>query len=167
MKFFLDIDGVMVHANPGKRVEFDEDGFYKFNTAAVEVLNSVIDSDGDDELILSTSHRFRFSVGEWKNIFLSRGIHIGNISIIDIPVQNKVPRRTEIVTWINEHHLDAKDIVIIDDDKSLNELPSDLKERLVLTNSYVGLNYSSDLKKMVTKGRNKSKSEKININPGV
>eukprot|EP01133_Synstelium_polycarpum_P016562 gene16562-19680_t len=40
MIFFLDIDGVMVHANPHKPVELEEDGFYKFNPVAFFYMNS-------------------------------------------------------------------------------------------------------------------------------
>lgn len=154
MKFFLDIDGVMVHANPHKRVDLDDDGFYKFNQTAVDVLNSVISPDGEDELILSTSHRFRFNIIEWLSIFQSRGINAKNISILDIPVQHKHTRKSEIINWIVRCNLTADDLVIIDDDKSLNELPNNLKERLVLTNSYTGLNSATDLEKIL-RGRKK------------
>ncbi len=161
MKFFLDIDGVMVHANPHKRVELDEDGFYKFNKIAVDTLNSVISPDGEDELILSTSHRFRFNVIEWLNIFQTRGINAKNISILDIPIQHKYNRKSEIIDWIVRCNLTADDIVIIDDDKSLNELPINLKERLVLTNSYTGLNSSTDLKKILKNRKSNSQRKLI------
>lgn len=156
MKFFLDIDGVMVHANPRKRVELNDDGFYKFNQTAVDVLNSVIDPNGEDELILSTSHRFRFDIIQWLGIFQSRGINAKKISILDIPVKHKYTRKSEIIDWIVRCNLTADDIVIIDDDKSLNELPNNLKERLVLTNSYTGLNSSSDLKKILRQRKTNS-----------
>jgi len=164
MKFFLDIDGVMVHANPHKSVEFDEDGFYKFNSIAVETLNSVIHDNDEDELILSTSHRFRFSVIEWQKIFNSRGVFTKNISILNLPLQNRLTRKTEIINWISERNLNSDDIVIIDDDKSLNDLPAYLKRRLVLTNPYVGLNDSSDLNKVLNRkslNGNKKNIQKI------
>jgi hypothetical protein len=41
--------------------------------------------------------------------------------------------------------------VIVDDDKSLNELPGYLKERLVLTNTYVGLDDATDLHRIVNR----------------
>lgn len=41
MIFFLDIDGVMVHANPHRTVELEKDGFYRFNPLAVSILNSI------------------------------------------------------------------------------------------------------------------------------
>ena len=40
MKLFLDIDGVLVHANPMRKVEFDDDGFYKFNFSIKSLSNS-------------------------------------------------------------------------------------------------------------------------------
>ncbi|WP_276878194.1 HAD domain-containing protein, partial [Chryseobacterium joostei] len=64
MKVFLDIDGVMVHANPYKKVDMEEDGFYKFNKNAVDAINSI--DYNEIEIILSTSHRFRFNIQAWK-----------------------------------------------------------------------------------------------------
>lgn len=81
MKFFLDIDGVMVHANPHRPVELEDDGFYKFNALAVTILKCVLYKT-KDEVILSTSHRFKFSTLRWKEIFESRGIEMNHISII-------------------------------------------------------------------------------------
>lgn len=150
MKFFLDIDGVMVHANPHKKVELAEDGFYKFNSVAVQVLKSVVLTT-KDEIILSTSHRYRYNLTEWRSIFKTRGLSLKKISILGLPVQTKSERRVEIITWINQKHLEPSEIVIIDDDKSLNDLPSYLKERLVLTNSYVGLDHETDLLRIVNR----------------
>ena len=135
----------------------------KMDFITVDVLNSVIDSE--DELILSTSHRFRFNITEWIDIFKSRGINAKHISIIDIPLQHKHNRKTEITDWIIKRNLTADDIVIIDDDQSLNELPNNFKGRLVLTNSYTGLNSSSDLKKILSnrKGKAQKKSYSLDI----
>ena len=146
MKFFLDIDGVLVHANPHKPVDLEPDGFYKFNQIAVNILNSVL-YETKDEVILSTSHRFRYDIVRWKEIFSSRGIKMNNISIIETSTSSDIrtDRKTEIEHWINENQIESSDVVIIDDDKSLNDLPKDLKERLVLTNPYTGLNDITDL----------------------
>jgi len=160
MKFFLDIDGVMVHANPHRRVELEEDGFYKFNSIAVQVLKSVLMTT-KDELILSTSHRFRYNLDQWRTIFKTRGLSMKKISILDLPLEPKSNRRFEITRWIMEKHLEPSEIVIIDDDKSLNELPAYLKERLVLTNSYVGLNYDTDLHRIVNRPAKKLVASKI------
>ncbi|WP_294250477.1 HAD domain-containing protein [uncultured Chryseobacterium sp.] len=138
MKIFLDIDGVMVHNNPYKKVDMEEDGFYTFNTAAVEVINSF--TDDDIEIVLSTSHRFRFDIQEWKDIFQRRNIKCKEISIIDLELNSKVSRKEEIEKWIEENKIDHDDVLIIDDDKSLNGLSENLKRRLILTDPYIGLN---------------------------
>ena len=142
MKIFLDIDGVMVHANPSKKLEFDKDGFYKFNNSAITALQTIFDNNINNEVILSTSHRFRFSIPKWKRIFTDRGITINKISRIETPVDHKTSRKVEIINWINKHSLDSNDVIIIDDDKSLNGLPTALKHRLLLTNPFIGLNNS-------------------------
>jgi ribosome-interacting GTPase 1 len=146
MKFFLDIDGVMVHANPQKPVELEVDGFYKFNETAVNILKCVLYKT-KDEVILSTSHRYRYSTLKWKEIFEIRGIEMNNISIIQGSYNSctRVTRKTEIQQWIVENKINYNDVVIIDDDKSLNDLPKSLKDRLVLTNPYTGLNDIDDL----------------------
>lgn len=136
MRLFLDIDGVMVHANPYKKVDMEEDGFYKFNANAIDVINSI----DDLEIILSTSHRFRFDIQEWKNIFQRRNIKFKEISIMNLKLDSKFSRREEIEKWINDNKIDPDDLIIIDDDKSLNGLPDNLKRRLILTDSYIGLN---------------------------
>ncbi|MDE5448386.1 hypothetical protein BAX94_03850 [Elizabethkingia meningoseptica] len=147
MKLFLDIDGVMVHANPHKQVEMEDDGFYKFNHTAVDVLNSV--DHTSIEVILSTSHRFRFNIKQWKLIFHKRGINFNKISILKQDINHQNSRRFEIEKWITDHNIDSHDIVIVDDDKSLNGLPENLKKRLILTNPYTGLTDSKELKRIL------------------
>lgn len=151
MIFFLDIDGVMVHANPHKQVELADDGFYKFNTIAVDILNAIIYKT-KDKIILSTSHRYRYNEAQWKEIFESRGIELKFLSILNnhnISLDHKYTRKMEILEWIDINNIKTDDVVIIDDDKSLNDLPKALKERLVLTNSYTGLNDLNDLKSIL------------------
>jgi len=151
MIFFLDIDGVMVHANPHQKIDLEDDGFYKFNSQSIEILKSVIYKT-KDKVILSTSHRFKYSISEWKIIFKTRGLEIRNLSILDDKEyfsNHRYTRKSEILGWIQSNNLDYNEVVIIDDDKSLNDLPAHLKDRLVLTNSYTGLNDLNDLKRIV------------------
>ncbi|MCT4140386.1 hypothetical protein HZP65_06495 [Elizabethkingia anophelis] len=155
MKLFLDIDGVMVHANPHRQVEMEDDGFYKFNHKAVDALNSF--DHANIELVLSTSHRFRFSIQQWKHIFYKRGIIFNKISIIDLELNHRYSRKIEIETWINDHNIKWDDVIIIDDDKSLNGLSENLKKRLILTNSYTGLTKSEELKNLVFHCKNGKK----------
>ena len=145
MKFFLDIDGVMVHANSSRKLEFDNDGFYKFNETAIVALQNFYEDNHNnclEEVILSTSHRFRFTIPEWEEIFHSRGLRINKISRIETELDYNNSRKVEILNWISERKLDINEIIIIDDDKSLNGLSKELKTRLVLTNPYTGLDSS-------------------------
>ncbi|MCL1678917.1 HAD domain-containing protein [Elizabethkingia miricola] len=148
MKLFLDIDGVMVHANPHRQVEMEDDGFYKFNHKAIDAINSV--DHTNIELVLSTSHRFRFNLSQWKHIFNKRGIRFDKVSIINQDLNHKYSRKTEIEKWIADHHINSNDVIIIDDDKSLNALPENLKKRLILTNPYTGLMDSKELKRILS-----------------
>jgi len=142
MIFLLDIEGVLVHANPHQIVELEDDGFYKFNPQAIQILKSIIYKT-KDKVILSTSHRIKYNIQEWKVIFERRGLEIRNLSILDDKKylsNHRHTRKEEILEWIQSNNLDYKDVVIINDDKSLNDLPTYLKNRLILTNSYTGLN---------------------------
>ncbi|WP_454880314.1 HAD domain-containing protein [Sphingobacterium detergens] len=141
MIFFLDIDGVMVHANPHRQVEQATDGFYVFSCAAVETFNTIFIAQ-EDQVILSSSHRSRYTIAEWKKIFLDRDIRIDSLTLLDNVKQHlnhRFTRKDEVLGQIVRQGLQTEEIVIIDDDKSLNELPQALKSRLVLTSPYSGL----------------------------
>jgi hypothetical protein len=138
MKVFLDIDGVMVPAKSWECPKLLSDGFPDFSDKAVRVLQNVV-SEGVT-IMLTTSHKSRFSVEEWKNIFATRSIYVKNLGKLEESPFG-TSRRDEILNWFNLNHIN-EDFIIIDDDKSLNALPSFLKENLILTNSMVGLNDS-------------------------
>ncbi len=135
MLIFLDIDGVMVPAKSWKSPEFLSDGFPAFSVKATHSLQKLI-SDGGD-ILLTTSHRAKFNVEEWKNIFERRGINVRNIATLPENA-NGISRKDEIVNWINHKHI-KRNFVIIDDDKSLNDLPKSLKKFLIQTSSHIGL----------------------------
>ena len=135
MLFFLDIDGVMVPAKSWKTPEFLNDGFPAFSSSATRVLQSLL-SEGDI-VMLTTSHKSKYSIEEWKSIFKNRGINIEKIKSLPQNLNN-ISRKEEIVNWFNFNNVDDN-FVIIDDDKSLNELPNYLKDNFILTSSYIGL----------------------------
>lgn len=135
MLFFLDIDGVMVPAKGWKSPEFLDDGFPAFSNKAARVLQSLISEDVT--VMLTTSHKSKFSIEEWKKIFKNRGINIEKLKTLPENFNN-LSRKDEIVNWFNFNNVDES-FVIIDDDKSLNELPDLLKENLIQTISYIGL----------------------------
>tara|TARA_R110002020_G_scaffold161138_1_gene345995 strand:- start:1496 stop:1951 length:456 start_codon:yes stop_codon:yes gene_type:complete len=135
MLIFLDIDGVMVSGAIWKVPETLEDGFPMFLDKAVKSLNSLLTEDS--EIILSTSHRDRFTLNEWKQLFQRRGIEVSKLD--KLPSSHGLKKRKdEILEWFATH-LRPENFVIIDDDKSLYDLPRDLKKYLVVTSPLVGL----------------------------
>ena len=136
MLILLDIDGVMVPANSWKRPEFLDDGFPSFSTKATNALQKII-SETNADILLTTSHKTSYSLKEWKNIFKKRNISLHRISRLSENV-NYSSRKQEIIDWFALKK-DNKGFIIIDDDKSLNDLPSFLKNRLIQTSSSIGL----------------------------
>ncbi|QQU04607.1 HAD domain-containing protein [Myroides odoratus] len=134
MKVFLDIDGVMVHGNPQKKVEIAEDGFYVFMTKAIAIFNQI----EVDEIILSTSHRNRFSIAEWSALLKIRGLKFSKLTKM-ISCSPYTSRKEEIETHIATYHLLPEDILILDDDKSIYGLSPHIKERAIVTQSFLGL----------------------------
>jgi HAD domain in Swiss Army Knife RNA repair proteins len=135
MLFFLDIDGVMVPAKGWKSPEFLNDGFPAFSSKSTSTLQALISEDVT--IMLTTSHKSKFSIEEWKSIFKNRGINIEKIKLLPENFNN-LSRKDEIVNWFNVNKVN-ENFVIIDDDKCLNELPDFLKENLVQTSPYIGL----------------------------
>lgn len=135
MLFFLDIDGVMVPAKGWKSPELMNNGFPAFSTKATIALQNLLSDDVT--IMLTTSHKAKFSIEEWKSIFKNRGINIEKLKSLPENVKH-MSRKDEIVNWFNVNCID-ENFVIIDDDKSLNELPGFLKEHLVQTSPYIGL----------------------------
>jgi len=123
MLIFLDIDGVMAPAKSWQRPDILEDGFVDFSSKAVSVLQDVLAQNADTTIILTTSHKSRFSLSQWKIIFERRGLNVNKLESL------------------NDNNI-HEDFIIIDDDKSLNDLPKFYKDRLILTSSLVGLNES-------------------------
>ncbi|MEO6232376.1 MAG: HAD domain-containing protein [Ferruginibacter sp.] len=135
MLFFLDIDGVMIPAKGWKSPEFLDDGFPAFSSKAISTLQHLISEE--DTVMLTTSHKSKFSIQQWKNIFKNRGIDIKKIKSLPENLNN-LSRKDEIVNWFNVNKVN-EDFVIIDDDKSLNELPDSLKRYFLQTSPYIGL----------------------------
>ena len=135
MLIFLDIDGVMVPAKGWKSPELLEDGFPSFSVAATQVLQKIMSEQ--TALVLTSSHKSNYTLEEWKNIFLRRGIVVHRLKSLDKNV-NHLNRKDEVLNWF-ANHLADENFVILDDDKSLNSLPSHLKDHLVLTSSLIGL----------------------------
>ena len=136
MLIYLDIDGVMVHANSWKRPEILEDGFSAFSFKAIKSLEKIISHSGA-EIVLTTSHKTSYSINEWHGIFNRRNIRVNKISRLPENI-NFLNRKEELLEWFNEDRI-SENFIIIDDDKSLNGLPPILKEKLIQTSPSVGL----------------------------
>ena len=136
MLVYLDIDGVMVPANSWRRPEILEDGFPDFSPNAVKSLERII-SHSSANIVLTTSHKNKFTLKEWKTIFKRRNINVNKITRLPENI-NHLNRKEELINWFNTKHLKEK-FIIIDDDKSLNGLPDFLKDKLIQTSGSVGL----------------------------
>lgn len=134
--FFLDIDGVMVPAKSWKRPELLNDGFPAFSNKASNALNNIL-SKKDITIMLTTSHKSNYNIQEWKKIFWSRGVFVKNIKKLPKNKHN-LSRKDELINWFKVNKIN-EDFLIIDDDKSLNDLPNELKIRLIQTSSTIGL----------------------------
>lgn len=137
MLILLDIDGVMVPANSWKRPEFLNDGFSAFSMRSVVALKKII-LETDANILLTTSHKSKYNIFQWLEIFKLRGIDISRIDRLSDNYSN-LNRKEEILEWFNSSQNLNEHFVILDDDKSLNALPNQLKEHLVLTSPLVGL----------------------------
>lgn len=134
MHIFLDIDGVMIPLKPWQAQELMEDGFPNFTTGAVLALNTLISPE--THIVLTTSHRDRYSIDEWQQIFERRGILIRNLSIIAPFTFTK--RKVELESWFHSN-IPPDHFIIIDDDTTLHGLHDYLKCHLISPYSNIGL----------------------------
>lgn len=141
MILLLDIDGVLEISPPWKKPEFLEDKFYKFDENSQKNLIEIIE-EISPEIILTTTHRVNYNLTEWDQIFKLRGINISKITKInDAKTTIEIKRRnTEIEEWFLHNRM-AK-FLILDDDKSLNELTDELKSRWIKIDSMLGITES-------------------------
>lgn len=136
MLILLDIDGVMLSASSWKPVERLDDGFSNFSPRAVSSLQRIISETGAS-IVLTTSHKSTYSLPQWHKIFKNRGIDVSIVGKLDDNT-TFLSRKEEILNWQLKNK-GINDYVIIDDDKSLNGLPINIKEKVVLTSPMVGL----------------------------
>lgn len=135
MLLFLDIDGVMVPAKSWKSPDLHQDGFPMFSSNAIDTLKHIVSEDCT--VMLTTSHKSTYTIEQWKEIFNNRGIHINNLKSLPDNVSS-LSRKDEIMAWLSTNDI-KEQFIIIDDDKSLNDLPNLLKKKLVQTYSHIGL----------------------------
>jgi hypothetical protein len=139
MTILLDIDGVLVITPAWRTVEHLSDGFLKFNERAASNLSKIIDLT-NAAIVLTTTHRINYSVDKWRELFETRGIFPSSVAKLnDLKmISDMVDRATEIKEWVDKESND-KNYVIIDDDLSINGLPTSIKEKFILTKPMIGL----------------------------
>ncbi len=139
MIILLDIDGVLVMTPAWRITEQHSDGFLKFNSKAEKNLIRLI-SETNASIVLTTTHRITYSIEKWKEIFNNRGIPVQTIEKVNTrQTIDKMPDRCiEIKEWVDNFGT-GRQFVIIDDDLSINSLPSEIKEKWVMTKSMIGL----------------------------
>jgi len=108
-----------------------------FNLRSVNALQRII-SETNASVLLTTSHKTKYNISQWKNLLKLRGINPKKVHRLTTD-SLKTSRKDEILEWYREKHVPNEEFVIIDDDKMLNDLPDYLKSNLVLTSPSVGL----------------------------
>lgn len=127
----------MIPARPWRAYEISSDGFGMFSKSSVDCLNDIIKSSLNPEIILTTSHKNRYGIDDWKNIFSNRGIIKTKISRLNTE-SLEISRIEEIRSWYLKNQNES--FIVIDDDKGLNDLDTNFKEDyLVLTKPTIGL----------------------------
>ena len=116
-----------------------EDRFPVFSPKAVSAINKLLRNNKHVKILLTSSHKGNYNHQQWRTIFLNQGISLSNIDKLKDNTHN-LSRKEEILRWLHEHQDgNQESIMIIDDDKSLFDLPARLKKSLVSTSPMVGL----------------------------
>jgi hypothetical protein len=135
LKILLDIDGVMVPEKPWQIPNILDDDFFEFTKNSIYTLNKILEIE-ESTIILTTSHKHKFDLYKWLEIFQNRGINIFEIERLETNTI-QIGRNKEIELWY-KNNKDEK-FIIIDDNKSLFDLPKEITKRLIITNSFTGL----------------------------
>lgn len=149
MHLILDLDGVLITNPSWKADQIHSDGYSEFNESCVENLNRLL-TLAEFDIWLSSTRRTMKTLTEFNLIFKNRGIEKQIAGFLP-EYANCRNRKEEVLNFITE--LKLSDFLIIDDDKSLNELESGIKEKLILTELMKGFN-SEKLKEATEKIKN-------------
>tara|TARA_B100001769_G_scaffold215300_1_gene174915 strand:- start:19 stop:486 length:468 start_codon:yes stop_codon:yes gene_type:complete len=136
VNLILDLDGVLITTPPWKPDEIMEDNYSKFNEECVKNLNSLL-SLFPTSIWLSSTRRLNKTLEEFNQIFQTRKIKNSIEGFLPNNADLKT-RKQEVESFIKQNNL--KNYLIIDDDKSLNELDSKIKKQLVQTTFLQGFN---------------------------
>jgi len=138
MVILLDLDGVLITTPAWRAVETAPDGFCQFNARATANLAGLL-TETKAALVLTTSHRLRYSVAHWTTLLNGRGLFPSAITKVNdrATLPPAGARAGEIEAWVSQHG--PANYVVLDDDLSLHGLPPALKSRCVITKPLLGL----------------------------
>ncbi len=145
MKLLLDFDGVLITTPSWRKVARLDDGFLAFNQQCACNIAEVV-AHHSAEVVLTTTHRIHYDNQTWKKLLANRGIITHKVSKINelkhhFDIGN---RCDEIMQWIEQQA--NTDFIIIDDDKSLNNLPPNIKNTWIQTDFMLG--FTDELKEI-------------------
>ena len=81
IRILLDFDGVMVSGSSWKLIDNELDGFYKFNDLAIKKFNEIASRYDEVDVIITSSHRNRFTNLEWGVMLSNRGLDFTSITV--------------------------------------------------------------------------------------
>ncbi len=137
----LDLDGVLITTPPWKREEQLSDGYSAFSKNCVSNLNRILEL-GRFEIWLSSSRRKAKTILEFNQIFDFRGINQSITGMLP-EYPREYSRKQELESFLSQKP--DSSFLILDDDKSLNDLDDSLKKYLVQTQFLKGFNDDSFL----------------------
>jgi hypothetical protein len=139
MVMLLDLDGVLITTPAWRAVATAPDGFCQFNARATANLAANL-AETKAALVLTTSHRLRYSVAQWNALLNARGLFPAAVSKVNdrATLPPAGARAGEIAAWVSQQA--AANYVVLDDDLSLHGLPAAIKSRCVFTKRLPGLN---------------------------
>lgn len=130
----LDLDGVLITTPNWKPDSIHTDGYSDFNKKAVGCFNKLMDGT-KAELWLSSSRRKFKTVKEFNEIFANRNIKPPIVGFLPV-LEYKSSRKEEIIHFITNQQID--NLLILDDDSSLEALDNVLKKYWVKTAPLIG-----------------------------
>lgn len=139
----MDLDGVLITNPSWKADTMAEDGYSDFNPSCVEHFNSFLSQLPPFEIWLSSSRRANKTLQEWNGIFERRGVKAQLTGLLPTQVTN-ASRLEEVLAFVGS--VDGNSYIIIDDDSSLNDLPSEPKQRWLRIEFHKGFNSESKAK---------------------
>ncbi len=145
MEILLDFDGVLITTPSWRKVARLDDGFLAFNPQCACNVAEVV-AHYSAEVVLTTTHRIHYDNQTRQQLLANRGIITHKVSKInEVKHHFEIGNRCdEIMQWVEQQA--NTNFIIIDDDKSLNNLPPTIKYKWIQTDFMLG--FTDELKEI-------------------